>query len=249
MEEGAFDTAVSTLERTIAQMPAYAPAHVLLARAYEAQERWADALTAWQNARFFAPNSPVVEAGLLRVLDRYEADAEDAPPEHNPASDPMDRLADELFETIRDRDTTEAPLQEDDEEDDEEDAQNARTSAASDTAPNPPASPIEELAQRLPAPNQPLPDDVEDLDRLIDELEHARIDPQPDLEAPPPPNLDNDIEDMVSETLARIYISQKQYAEAARVYVRLAEQDPEQEEEYLQKAADMRLRASEQEGN
>lgn len=237
MEEGAFDKAASMLEHTIAQMPAYAPAHVLLARAYEAQERWADALAAWQKARFFAPNSPVVEAGLLRVLDRYEADDDFEPSSPTDTDDPMDHLADELFETIRDRDAAASSPE----------AQEAAPPSSPDATR--PLSPIEELAQRLPASDRPLPDDLEDLDRLIDELENARIDPQPDLEDVPPPNLENDIEDIVSETLARIYISQKQYAEAARVYVRLAEQVPEQEEEYLQKAADMRLRADEEEGN
>ncbi len=263
MDEGAFDEAVSTLERTIAQMPAYAPAYVLLARAYEAQERWAEALTAWQNARFFAPNSPVVETGLLRVLDRYEAsEDEDGNPTSGSPSDPMDRLADELIATIRERNDTEPPAAAaasetiadesipNDASSREEDVP-ARTEPApdgdgapsgSDQAP----SPLEELMLRTPDPDRPLPPDIEDLDRLIDELENARIDPQPDLEDVPPPDLDHDIDDMVSETLARIYVSQKQYAEAARVYTRLAAQEPERADEYLDKAATMRLRASEQ---
>ena len=84
----------------------------------------------------------------------------------------------------------------------------------------------------------------EDLDRLINELESARIVPRPDFESLPTPDLDDDIEDVVSETLARIYASQGQYDEAARVYELLAGQHPEDAKDYLQKATEMRSRAS-----
>lgn len=82
----------------------------------------------------------------------------------------------------------------------------------------------------------------EDLDRLIDELGAARIVPQPDVEDLPPLDLDDDIDDMVSETLARIYASQEQYAEAARIYEQLARQQPDQAERFLAEAAAMRER-------
>ncbi|GIV61478.1 MAG: hypothetical protein KatS3mg044_0344 [Rhodothermaceae bacterium] len=85
--------------------------------------------------------------------------------------------------------------------------------------------------------------DFEDLDRLISELEQARIVPAPDLEAIPAPELEDDIDDMVSETLARIYAAQNQYEEAARVYEQLASQEPERATEYLQKATQMRRKA------
>ena len=83
-------------------------------------------------------------------------------------------------------------------------------------------------------------EDEEDLDRLIDELGAARIVPQPDVDDLPPPDLDDDIDDMVSETLARIYASQEQYAEAARIYEQLARQQPDQAERFLAEAAAMR---------
>lgn len=82
-------------------------------------------------------------------------------------------------------------------------------------------------------------EDEEDLDRLIDELGAARIVPQPDVDDLPPPDLDDDIDDMVSETLARIYASQEQYAEAARIYEQLARQQPDQAERFLAEAAAM----------
>lgn len=83
-----------------------------------------------------------------------------------------------------------------------------------------------------------------DLDRLIDELESARIVPRPDLDQIPPPELEDDIEDMVSETLARIYASQQQFDEAARVYELLSAQQPERADEFLRKATEMRARAA-----
>ncbi len=85
--------------------------------------------------------------------------------------------------------------------------------------------------------------DFEDLERLISELESARIVPQPDLEDVPPPDLDDDIEGMVSETLARIYASQNQYQEAARVYEQLALEHPDEADRFHQLAADMHARA------
>ena len=90
-------------------------------------------------------------------------------------------------------------------------------------------------------------EEYEDLDRLISELESARIVPRPDLENVPPPDLEDDIEDVVSETLARIYASQGQYDEAAHVYELLADQQPDKADEFKGKASEMRSRASEQE--
>lgn len=87
---------------------------------------------------------------------------------------------------------------------------------------------------------------VDDLERLIDELESARIVPHPDLEDLEPPDLEDEIDDMVSETLARIYASQQKYLEAARVYDQLAQQQPEQADTFLQQAAEMRALAAEQ---
>ena len=82
-----------------------------------------------------------------------------------------------------------------------------------------------------------------DLDRLIEELESARIEPRPDVDDVPPPDLEDDIDDLVSETLARIHEAQDQYRNAAQIYVKLASQEPDQAREYLEKAAEMREKA------
>jgi ATP-dependent phosphoenolpyruvate carboxykinase len=86
-------------------------------------------------------------------------------------------------------------------------------------------------------------DDEDDLDRLIDELESARIEPDPDMEAVPEPDLEDDVDDLVSETLARIHEAQDQYRKAAQIYLKLASQEPDQARTYLQKASEMREQA------
>ena len=89
----------------------------------------------------------------------------------------------------------------------------------------------------------PLAAPVDDLDRLIEELESARIVPNPDPDDVPDIELDDEIDDVVSETLARIYASQNQYHEAARVYEQLALQQPDRAEHFQQQAAEMRAQA------
>lgn len=235
LEDSQSSDVIAALEPMVEDEPAHLAARVLLAQAYEAQARWNDALEAWQQARFFLPNSPVIAAGIQRVLEQQEAQplapatpppmptdepAEDAPePAEAPASTEEEAPADE---------STEAPSEPE--------------------QPSPRLSQMPRELQQLANQPGPAPDDsVGELDRLIQELESARIEPDPDLDSIPEPDLDDDIEDMVSETLARIYTSQEQYGEAARVYVKLASQDPDRAEEHLEKAAELRARAEEQE--
>jgi len=97
------------------------------------------------------------------------------------------------------------------------------------------------------APSATAPADVDDLDRLINELESARIVPKPDLgnlpETDADLDFDDDIEDVVTETLARIYANQAKYSEAARVYEQLAEQHPAEADRFDELAAAMYARA------
>ena len=86
---------------------------------------------------------------------------------------------------------------------------------------------------------------ADDLDSLIRELEDApRIRPDPDFVGEDDNGgFDDEIaDDMVSETLARIYVAQGQFGEAASVYEKLAEQHPEQARVFRKKAADVRAR-------
>ncbi len=102
----------------------------------------------------------------------------------------------------------------------------------------------DEVTEASQAGAQPATNDFgDDLDRLIQELEGARITPRPDLDSIPEPDLDDNLDDVVSETLARIYEAQKQYAEAEKVFRALADQHPERREEFEEKAAEMSRRA------
>lgn len=82
--------------------------------------------------------------------------------------------------------------------------------------------------------------EFQDLDRLINELETASIVPDPEVPLLSADELESDIEDVVSETLARIYANQSYFAEAAMVYEKLAVQHPQRKDEFLQRSAEMK---------
>ncbi len=91
-------------------------------------------------------------------------------------------------------------------------------------------------------------DEVDDLQRLIGELQSARIAAIHDVDDDEDfgLNLDNDIDGMVTETLARIYVSQNQHAAAARVYEQLAGMHPDEAERFNTLAGDLLKLADEQ---
>ena len=108
---------------------------------------------------------------------------------------------------------------------------------------------LERAARKAnPLPHEPAEPEQHaftDIDSLIASLESARIVPRPDAASFPVPDLDDDIDDVASETLAAIYASQHRYKEAARVYDVLAERRPEQAAAFREKAS--RLRSGETE--
>lgn len=335
IEEGQPADALDVLQALVQRWPAYAAAHVLLARTYEALARWEDALGAWQRAYFLMPNSPAVREGVRRTLEaRLEppsssleaaADLETDDPatperlDEAPSSLVVEETKPESDEAIEtgegeafDLALAEAPqvyaeVPADEDEaapedgwiveptideatlgsvDDHEQDTIWMPESASGTEETPATESehwdideatffaIERLIDEKLAHDagEPVvmeensdaiheetfifpeqtpwgpPEGVDDLDRLIDELESARITPRADFESIPPPEMEDEIEDMVSETLARIYASQGQYDQAARVYEQLAIQQPEQSIAFLQKAAEMRARADGDEG-
>ena len=262
------EAAIASLERKVEELPAHLTAHVLLARAYEADHQWSKALTCWENVRFLMPNSPVGREGKARTLRRLnrEADAADDTSPNGAAASPEDEppaAPDPAPDAAPDADGGDAS---DDDSDPDPDAETEDTPAS---------DPPDELAQlrqqaeaearsggarpgladnaSSPAPEDEAPapeehvdqlEDEDDLDHLIEKLESARIEPTPDAETEaPPPDLDDEVDDLVSETLARIHENQDQYRKAARIYVRLASQEPDRAREYLERAARMRQKA------
>ncbi len=84
---------------------------------------------------------------------------------------------------------------------------------------------------------------ADELDLLIASLETApRIRPDPAFAGPAVRVPAADTGEMASETLARIYAAQHQYAQAALVYETLAAREPERAEALLGQAAEMRAR-------
>ena len=273
LEQKDYTAAVEVLERKVAALPAHLGAHVLLAHAYEAQQRWGRALEAWADAQFLMPNSPTAETGKRRVLRRIEGiedgdeplplaefpdpDAQpadpataDAPPEEEPRErDPEDE-DDESSSTEGASGLTELRRQA------EREARQggARPGLADDvSSADPPSSPDESATPEEQIEQLEDEGDADDLDRLIDKLQSARIDTDPDAaaDAPPPSSEETGAEapdeddpgEVVSETLARIHEGQGDYERAAHIYAQLAEQEPDQAEEFREKAAEMRGKA------
>ena len=274
LEQKDFGTAVDMLEEKVTALPAHLGAHVLLAHAYEAQRRWDRALEAWENARFLMPNSPIAEAGKRRVLRRMDGIEEDD--DHSlfadfPASGAQPTTPTEPSESPPEGASgTDTPAEAGDESPSGDDSglsqlrdlaeQEARQggarpglsdSSSSTDQPSLPeeSSTPEEQIERLDEEGE-----TDDLDRLINELQSAQIEPEPDAEAGVPPPADapgeetpaddtSPEEDVVSETLAKIHAGQNDYQRAAHIYAQLAEQEPDQADEFREKAAEMREKA------
>lgn len=238
LENGDARAASELLEAMADEMPGYATAYVLLARAYEGIGEWKHALGSWREALHIVPNSPVIRRGLERSARKATSRA------------PVEELPELPSMSV----STPSPQDEEGAATGGFDVHLTPPAAGDDEATEPwrdEAGGDEPEADRAAGSEEargeatePTPED-QDLDRLIAELESARIVPRPDLDSLPEPELDDDIEDVVSVTLARIYASQGQYDEAARVYELLADHQPEKEAAFKAKAAEMRSKASE----
>ena len=221
LKQGKSDEAIPVLKQLAQKLPTYVTPHVLLAWAYENKEQWSEALDNWQHAYFLMPNSPAVQQGLQRAMEAGSEASFASPSSSTEEAPPAQK-----------------PPQSSPPAGQPTDHESSQPS---------PGKLLSELSE--PADQEaPLssPGEFDHLDRLIDELEAARIEPHPDLDELPSPNLENEIEDVVSETLARIYVAQEQYDEAARVFRKLAEQDPARSQEFLEEADEMQQRAQEE---
>ncbi|MFB6278505.1 MAG: hypothetical protein ABEK75_03295 [Salinibacter sp.] len=275
LEQKNFGEAVDVLEQKVSALPAHLGAHVLLAYAHEGREQWEAALGAWEEVHFLLPNSPIASAGKKRVLRRMDGidDATEPPrPSEVRPTRPADAAprpdaadageSDELAEDVEEEpvETDPAPMPEgpsalEDTESDEPSSaaddelaqlrrqaeQEARQGGARPGLTDEPSSTPEEQVEQFEEEES-----SDDLNHLIDKLESARIDPDPDAEgkAPPAdPTPDDDAEEVVSETLARIHEGQDDYEKAAYIYAQLAEQEPHRADEFRQKAQEMKRKA------
>lgn len=180
------------------------------------------------------PNLELTNAAWLESTEPTNEEP-DPLPEEAPASSPTTSIDDDIFAQIEQ--LIDAKLQEEGVADTWEDEPPPTESAEEEDF-------LGDGAHHLSDTFLPHFEGSDNLDHLIEELESARIVPSLDLNDIPAPDLDDEIEDMVSETLARIYASQKQYEEAARVYEQLAIQQPGESISFLQRAAEMRSLAT-----
>jgi tetratricopeptide (TPR) repeat protein len=253
--DDATDADVSALEQWVDDAPEHVTGHLALARACEGRQRWEQARRHWRCAALLQPSSPAVRAGLRRTARRLSDDETTVP-----LTLPADVLAPDggpppetEFEAASEK-KPETASATDPETDDT--TNTPRSEAPSEDAPSEQAPSADALSPRaaertvLHELEEDLPEGAEDraLDGLIEDLQRARIDPAPDPDDVPAPDLDaeDDDDDMVSPTLARIYEAQGQHAEAARVYRRLAEQHPARAEEYRRRAEAIDAQTEEQ---
>lgn len=219
LAEGRPAAAVDVLERLVADFPAYVTAYALLAKAYEANGRTEEALDAWHHAYFLMPGSPLVLRERTRLLRSTPGDRRAAA---QPAPETTEQPAPEPWG------------------DDALEAGAAPVEASITYITDEPGGTSE--ATGGDAPGDAI-GEADDLDSLIHQLENApRIRPDPDFRDEGETEEDDE-EGMVSETLARIYATQKQYAAAARAYEQLAQEHPGRADEFEAKAAEMRNRA------
>ncbi len=88
------------------------------------------------------------------------------------------------------------------------------------------------------------------LEELANKLSNAKIDMPRDHDAPVQPQKETEPRpsysprDLVSETLARIYVSQENYKEAIEIYETLIEIQPERKDYYLKKLEEIEVKRS-----
>lgn len=224
LAEARTDEAVAVLERLVADFPAYVTAHVLLAKAYEASGQASVALEAWHRAYFLMPGSPLIIRERTRLLRSVPVGDEPAAP-----------FASALATDFDEAPTDEAPAAET--PSDVEDVADT-TDAVADA--------VLDAIDTAGGVSEPDDDEPDDLDTLIQQIENApRIRPDAHFkEESVDEDEDDDHDEMVSETLARIYEAQKEYDAAAHAYEQLADQRPERATELLSKAAELRRLAA-----
>lgn len=244
IERGEAAEVVPALSHYIELVPSSVTAHILLARAFEAEQQWRSALSAWHEAHFLMPNSPVIIHGIQRCAQAIKETSSheqasttlEGPPDRDIVAAPEAERISGSPPSFMDEGTGR----------EEEDFVDVSGRAGPTPAGQQTSDRVEypDTSEGIP-PGPAETDEYTDLDRLIKHLESAKIVPGKEEETYPDPELDEEIDDMVSETLARIFAAQEQYGEAARVYELLAQQHPEQAGEFRKKALEMRSRAEE----
>ncbi|MDA1029165.1 MAG: tetratricopeptide repeat protein [Bacteroidetes bacterium] len=220
LEGGKVAEARPMLEQLLGEVPQHVSARVVLARLLESQSEFEKALQHWKWAAYYCPNNAVIEKGLSKaVLHQLFSGDGGVARREQPISGGAPVVDSQPIPSAPAPGHSSAP---------------GHSPAPGHSAPA--HSPTE---RKISPPGAPVLE-YQDLDQLIQELEMARIVLDPDVRMIPQGELETEIDDVVSETLARIYANQKFHEEAAQVYEKLAIQRPDKAEEFLQKAQELR---------
>lgn len=226
IEAGNAADAIPVLEQLVDAYPAYAAAHLLLARAYRSEGNRDAALRSLAGVQLWSSAPEAARSELHAIIDAHLEDvyASDDVLSGRPRADTVgsDRFA--------------GP----------EASRGTPTHAPRSTSPDELA---EDLQERLGPPAAENDEDIKDLNSLIRRLEGARIQPEPEFGgaeqqggyAPE----DEDSQEVVSETLARIYAAQSEYQAAFDAYQRLADENPDRADEFRRKAREIKEQMTE----
>ncbi len=222
LKSGQLVDARMMLQNLLHQVPSHLSARVLLARLNEAEGDDDAALTIWKQAAFLCPGNVVIENGLREAILNKQFGRQVAlviPKWDSDEESPSEPLGVAVRVSKLEPPPTSAIWV-------------------------PPSEPANAREEGTDEEEEEAIPEFQDLDKLIQELESASIVPNPDIPMLSDEDLEQDLEDVVSETLARIYANQSYYAEASAVYKKLAKQKPDRAEEFLKRAAELTQKSS-----
>ena len=222
LKSGQLVDARMMLQNLLHQVPNHLSARVLLARLNEAEGDDDAALTIWKQAAYLCPGNVVIESGLRDAILNKQFGRQ---------------VAIVIPKWDLEEDSVSEPL-----------GVAVRVAKLEPLPPSaiwvPPSEPSTITDQVKDEEEEDAIPELQDLDKLIQELGSASIVPNPDIPMLTDEDLEQDLEDVVSETLARIYANQSYFKEASVVYEKLAEQKPGRAEEFMKKAAEMKQKFS-----
>jgi len=225
LKSGQLVDARMMLQNLLHQVPNHLSARVLLARLNEAEGDDDAALTIWKQAAYLCPGNVVIESGLRDAIlnKQFGRQVAIVIPKWDLEED---SVSEPLGVAVRVAKLEPLPP------------------SAIWVPPSEPSTITDQVKDEEEEEEEDAIPELQDLDKLIQELGSASIVPNPDIPMLTDEDLEQDLEDVVSETLARIYANQSYFTEASAVYEKLAEQKPDRAEEYMRMAAEMKQKSS-----